>query len=513
MNQAIFTEDGAGLVTADGSMTNNVRLWDLATETTVRTFGEHVGNVFALCLLANGRLATGGDDRRVRVWDLASGQRLQMFNGSTQIVNSLFAATGGTNLFAGYSDGRVVHWDVGTGSIIQEVKDNSLATACRVPGANQLLLATASNELHLWDLATSSIIRDLPGHTTSTITGVSFSPDGRFVLSGGVEKFTRLWDRTNGLPVRTFVGHGAGTACAAFSADGTKVLTTAGAPQAAAQIWNTATGVMERQLLGHTGWPLAAVFSRDGQRVATSALDKTVRIFDAATGTSIRTLFLSLAPVHSLAFSPDGTLIAGGSSSFDPAIRVWNIQSGQIIHTFQENAGTVKAVAFSPDGTSLMGGWEDGLVRIFDLASGSVKRELLPFGLLSAAVFSPDGQFVLTAEGWPMFSARLWDASSGELLRVLVGHTAPVESVAFNARGTQVLTGSDIVRLWDISDIVSRISVTRGPNTMTLRWDVGSLEQAPSPGGPWTPMPQATSPWTNVIEPGAAFFRVVNMPD
>ena len=81
---------------------------------------------------------------------------------------------------------------------------------------------------------------------------------------------------------------------------------------------------------------------------------------------------------------------------------------------------------------------------------------IAPAAFLEAAVFSPDGRFILIGEGWPFFTARLYDALSGEELRVFAGHAGPVDSVAFNADGTSILTGSDIVRLWSIAEIAAR---------------------------------------------------------
>src|SRR5258708_2362677 len=101
---------------------------------------------------------------------------------------------------------------------------------------------------------------------------------------------------------------------------------------------------------------------------------------------------------------------------------------------------------------------------------------IAPAAFLEAAVFSPDGRFILGGEGWPFFTARLWDARSGEVLRVFAGHTAPVVSVAFNASGTSILTGSDIVRLWSIADLAARLESERKPDGLELRWSAGTLQ-------------------------------------
>jgi WD40 repeat protein len=296
---------------------------------------------------------------------------------------------------------------------------------------------------------------------------------------------------------------------AAFSPDGARVLTTFGSRRKAARLWRTDTGELERELLGHTDWLTAAVFSADGNRVATAAQDGTVRLWDAATGESLRMFAGHVGAVFSVAFSPDGARVAGGGGSFDPKARVWDTRTGQLVRTFEEDAGHVRAVQFSPSGAELLVGWEGGLLRLFDVASGRLNREIVvPAGFLHTAMFSPDGAFILTGESFPFFTARLWDAGSGEELRVFFGHTAPVNAVAFNARGNWILTGGDNVRLWDISDLRARLRVARGAGGLELRWAIGALQQADTVPGAWTTVPEATSPWTVPLGRAAAFYRV-----
>src|SRR5258707_894030 len=92
-------------------------------------------------------------------------------------------------------------------------------------------------------------------------------------------------------------------------------------------------------------------------------------------------------------------------------------------------------------------------------------------------------------------SARLWDAKTGEELRVFAGHGAQVYSIAFDVTGTLVLTGSDIIRLWSIADIAARLESERKPNGLELRWHVGALQQSTDVNGPWFNVTNATSPW------------------
>lgn len=509
LNDACFTSDGRQFLTADNSLTNNVALWDLATGERVRSFGEHAGTTRALALLPERQLATAGDDRRVHLWNLDTGERIRTFEGATDGVADLAPGANGTTLIAGCLDGRVLAWDTASGAVLQNFKRDPLSALSAPATGGRVVIATVFNQIEVLELATGAVVGVLHGHTTSTFTGVAFSPDELLVLAGGVEKPTRLWNRTNAQPVRVFEGHGAGTMAAAFSPDGARVLTTFGSPRKAARLWRTDTGELERELLGHTDWLTAAVFSADGGRVATAAQDGTVRLWDAATGESLRTFAGHVGAVFSVAFSPDGARVASGGGTFDPKARVWDTRTGQLVRSFEEDAGTVRAVQFSPSGGELLVGWEGGLLRLFDVASGRLNREIVvPAAFLHTAVFSPDGAFILTGESFPFFTARLWDARSGGELRVFLGHTAPVNAAAFNARGNWILTGGDNVRLWDISDLRARLRATRGTGGLELRWDIGALQQANAVSGAWTAVPDATSPWRAPLGQAAAFYRV-----
>jgi WD40 repeat protein len=165
-------------------------------------------------------------------------------------------------------------------------------------------------------------------------------------------------------------------------------------------------------------------------------------------------------------------------------------------------------VVFSPSGSELAIAWEGGVVRVHEWDTGNLKLEIVTgSGFLNDIAFSPDGRYLVTAEGWPTFVSRVWDARTGEPLRILLGHTAPVAAVAFNSRGTAIVTASDTVRLWDVSDLAGRLTLGVVAGRHQLGWSVGELQHASSPAGPWKTMDGARSPWTVPPEASLEFFR------
>jgi WD40 repeat protein len=415
-------------------------------------------------------------------------------------IQGFLTATNSSTVVAGCLDGRVITWDANTGQILHDFMGESFFSITAVPGTNQILTAHPDKLVRVKNSQAGTTLRSIAGHTAGAVLGVGFSPDGRYVVSVGDEALIRLWNRTNTQQIRAFPGPAGGTKVARFSTDSTRILTTFGT---SARLLNAETGALEREFVGS-----AAVFSPDGLRIATGSPDGTARLWDVATGTQIRLFNTPGSSVSAVAISSNGMVLASGAS--DGIVRLWNTSNGQLLRSLQLefNPGTVTDLNFSPAAGELLVAWADGVLRTFDPTTGELKLDsLIPQGFLYAAAFSPDGRFILDAEGFPSFSARLWDARTGEELRVFAGHAGEVNSVAFNASGTSILTGSDIVRLWSIADIAARLESERKPNGLELRWQVGTLQRSTKPNGPWIDVTNAVSPWLAPIDQASAFFR------
>ena len=152
---------------------------------------------------------------------------------------------------------------------------------------------------------------NLAGHT-APVRAVAFSPDGKHVLTGSLDKTARLWDAATGAAVATLAGHTLSVRAVAFSPDGTRILT--GSRDNTARLWDAATGAAVATLAGHMSAVTAVAFLPDGKRVLTGSLDTTARLWDAATGAAVATLAGHTAqsmPSHS----------RPTASSFSPARR------------------------------------------------------------------------------------------------------------------------------------------------------------------------------------------------
>jgi len=505
---AALSPNGQLLATLDPWPTNNVKIWDVATETLLRSIPKT--NWVAEHLLFNhdGHLVTSAADRSVVLWNIDSAQEIRSFSGvaaPTLLINELWLPDSSTLAAVG-NDGRVFMWNLNTAESLPVIPGDPTIAATGVPGAFLALMANDDYVPRLREYPSGNVLRTFPGHTTSTHNAVAFSPDGQYVVSGGTEAATRLWHRQTGVPVRNFVGSGAGTMSAAFSADGSNILTTVGLPNPAARLWKAESGELVREFGWSGSWPMSAAFSKDGTRIAAGAQDERVRIFNTATGALLRTLSGS-GWMRTVAFSPNEPLLACGSS--DSNARLFNHETGQLLQTSFASAGAVVAVAFSPNGGTLLVAWNDGLIRLFDPVTFALQREFLTAAaFLESAAYSPDGQFILTGEGWPLFTATFWDAQTAEPLRTFTGHKWAVSAVAFSSTGASILTAGERVREWSVADLAARLRIRELPDHIQLTWSLGQLQHATALNGPWQNVTNATSPLN--LAPGnpTGFYRV-----
>ena len=222
------------------------------------------------------------------------------------------------------------------------------------------------------------------------------------------------------------------------------------------------TLVQGHTLQGHTDGVNSVAFSPDGQTLASGSYDNTIRLWDVATGESLKILTGHTYEVNSVSFSPEGQTLASGSG--DNTVRLWDVSTGETLRTLQGHTIFVLSVAFSPDGETLASGSRDRTIRLWDVSTGETLKTLRGHtDFVHSVSFSPDGETL--ASGSADNTIRLWDVSTGETLRTLQGHTFSVRSVSFSPDGETLASGSsdDTIRLWDVAT---------GRNRKTLRGDM-----------------------------------------
>jgi WD40 repeat protein len=342
-------------------------------------------------------------------------------------------------------------------------------------GAVQPVTTTASPPITL-----STARHILSGHT-DFVLGIAYDGAGTRIATAGADRTARIWDATDGRPLRTLTmptDHW--VMAVAFSPNG-KLLATGGL-DGAARIWDLATGKLVRTLPGHTGGVFALAFSPDGRLLATAAKDRTARLWNVATGKRERELTGHSDGLTGIAFSPDGALVA--TASADGTARLWHTDTGKPVRAVgaggHGTAGGLTAVAFSPDGSRLATAGRDGAARLWVTATGAPAGNLTGSGsAVLALAFAGRGALLVTAGGDN--TAWVWDLATGATRITVTGHTSWVMGVAVSPDGRTLATASDdkTGRLWDLPDLTSPTTSPTSTSTPTDQAATGPTSTSP----------------------------------
>jgi len=287
-------------------------------------------------------------------------------------------------------DNTLKLWDPAAGEDLQTPGgDDAAIEACAVaPNGSYLVSATSHGALRLRDPWTAADLRDLEGHTQS-VNACAVAPDGSFVVSASDDETLKVWDPETGeCRLDITRGHGGFALYPGGDTISGKVRGCAVAP--------------------------------DGSLIVSASADMTLKLWDPATGASLRTLEGHGDWVDACAVSPDGSLVVSGG--WDCTVRLWNAVTGEEVRTLTGHSGRVTACAVAPDGSFIVsaagvtakGSWEDDtLVKLWDPATGEELRSLRGHTRPAhACAVAPDGSFVVSA-GQDK-TLKLWDSSTGE---------------------------------------------------------------------------------------------------
>ncbi|KAK4656868.1 HNWD NOD-like receptor pc15 [Podospora pseudocomata] len=273
---------------------------------------------------------------------------------------------------------------------------------------------------------------------------------------------------------QTLEGHRYHINSAAFSPD--SKLVASGSYDKTIKIWDAATGSCTQTLEGHRGWVWSVAFSPDSKWVASGSDDSTIKIWEAATGSCTQTLEGHRGWVWSVAFSPDSKWVASGS--YDKTIKIWDTATGSCTQTLEGHRDLVRSVAISPDSKWVASGSDDDTIKIWDAATGSCTQTLEGHrGWVTSVAISPDSKWV--ASGSYDKTIKIWDAATGSCTQTLEGHRGSVRSVAISPDSKWVASGSHdkTIKIWDAAT---------GSCTQTLEGHGGWVRSvAISPDSKW----------------------------
>jgi RNA polymerase sigma factor (sigma-70 family) len=624
-NPGILSADGKLVVTVDLNQKGRLRLWDVATGRLVRELGDH--GCVAGCFSPDQKiLATVGSSQPnflpfrqfanvISLWDLTTGQQLKAWPGHQDgAYCGLFTADGKT-LITGGGDKAIRFWEVATGREVRQLDVSPTAVGHLTLSPDGKLLAAidlrqkpaggllpsllgwcADDRIRIWDLMTGKEVQHLaltrPDQGGNKgFTALTFAHEGKVVITGCFDQFVRAWDVTTGKVLRRYdFGH---TAALALSPDGKtlaglpggtavrlidttsgqdlfapmghrskvvwafltpdhKSAITAETAEGTILVWDMVSGQVRQRLEG-TGRGLAGVIpASDGRTLyALDWPEGRIVVWDLASGKPLRHLspppsFKSPAELKALA--PNGKTLALAERRGDTVV-LMDAATGKETHQLRGSEHGISLVAFTPDSRNLIVFRDTRTIEVWDVSNGAKIRQLLPPATMpdrgnlrwrgrDAVALSPDGRLVAYVKD--NFSPALFELATG---KPVPGEPTPangVDVVAFSPDGRtlawsgrddpvihlmEVITGKERQRLvghhGPISSLFLSSSLTfsadgrrlisGSEDTTALVWDlIGKLAAGESWGKSLSPAELDTA-WSALAgDDGVAAYRAIH---
>jgi WD40 repeat protein len=489
LNLLAFSVDGKVLASDSGG--NSIILWDVATRQPIGPpLSVPSGQIHGLAFSPDGKiLASGsaGPDSRIILWDIATHQPigepliLESEREYAPGISSLAFSPDGKILASGQQDADLTLWDVATHKPIGQPLSGHFSSVVSLAFSpdGKTLASAGDSTIIFWDMESHS--RNGTGLSIdgSGVSSIAFSPDGKTLASDGGNNTIVLWDidayQPIGQPLSRYKdGNGEFSAVFSitFSPDG-KTLASGNCISQSNGIcnrdeialWNLATHQPSGQpLKGHSGRVYSAAFSPDGKTLASAgcgvAIDSRgtcsqgeIILWDVETRQPIGQPINGHSDlVRSVAFSPDGKLLASGS--YDSTIILWDVETHQPIgQPLSGHLDSVYSVAFSPTGKKLASGSKDTTIILWDVAAHQPIGQPLSghLDIVRSVSFSLDGKIL--ASGSEDKTIIFWNVAARQpISQRLSGHSEPVRSVAFSPDGTTLASGSPdlTIILWDV---------------------------------------------------------------
>ena len=452
----------AGRAIAAGTADGRVHVLDAETGEVVRVLEGHERGVTGLAFRPDGAvLASCSLDRTVRRWDPRSGEDLGVLARQRSYATSVAYSADGERLLVGWGDKLARVYDAETGAVERTLAGHQGPVACAAFGAGDRLIATASYDrtVRVWDADTGEAELTLRGHTLP-VSFVAFSPDGLRLVSGSDEWASagretsddalRLWDARTGELIGVQREHSNGVADARFTPDGLRVVSVSA--DRTVRVWELASG-RTQTLLGHADGVDCVAVSPDGRRVVSGSRDSTLRAWDDGSSLDPQ-LRGHLRDVTAVAFRPDGARLA--TSARDGTVRVWDAATGLVLAVLRGHEDFVDDLAWTADGQRIVSCSKDHSVRTWDADTGaslSVFEDAVGEPATAIAVLPPGDRLAVgTADN----RIVVLDAHGGERVTELDGGPSEegvrqsIVSLAVSPDGKALLSGSadQSLRLW-----------------------------------------------------------------
>ncbi|HQR07553.1 MAG TPA: WD40 repeat domain-containing protein [Gemmatales bacterium] len=455
--------------------------------------------ISALCFRPDGSvLATGHDDGRVRLWDVASASMIREWGTESSAVSSLSFSTDGQRLAVGREDRSLDLLDCAHGVVIGKLKGHSDRISGIAWHPTTRFFATSSwdTTCRLWNVSQGEQVFILNGQADQ-VHAVAFSPDGSILASTDSEATIWLWEPFHGKVIRKLKSHVGEVTQLAFTPDGSYLLS--GGSDGRLILWNVATGENVLHTTADSTHASRIRLSPKQDQVAAILGGHSIYVWDAQQGTPVKTIESLPSLATAITYQTGTTGLASGHD--DGRVYFWNTQTGKQEGQVHDHNTRITSMAIDASGQRLAtGGSTDGYVFIMDINTNDIQL-LIPGATdgctVESVAFIPNTTYLAvtgidwkssgqegritiwnidkpakvatTATGGTALAAHpagnqlavatlnesicLYSLPELTLERELIGHSGLVTALAYTGDGSKLLTsGSDgTVRVWDVA--------------------------------------------------------------
>jgi WD40 repeat protein len=233
------------------------------------------------------------------------------------------------------------------------------------------------------------------------------------------------------------LGHSSDIRSVCYSPDGKYILS--GSSDKTVKLWDVASGNEIKTFIGHGSSVSSVCFTPDGKYALSGGYDKTLILWEIATGKKVRTFLGHKDYIYTISISPDGKQAVSGGSGKE--IFVWDIASANKINVLNKHTESINSICFSPNGEYFASGSYDKTIKIWKVANGKIEKSFQAENSINSVCFSPDGKFLVSVERGYGKTVKLWSLDQKKVIKIFDHKFSNANSAHFSPDGKQVVVG------------------------------------------------------------------------